>query len=116
MNDVLSHKGIDFPIEIASNKLAKAIFWISKEFLGTHEIPAEDIGNVSLFVAQKADEIFNSFKIVNRHKNNDIINKMKLWLFDLMYDEVKNKYSLDTSISDIDLFVEKCIWIAKLQK
>jgi hypothetical protein len=41
---------------------------------------------------------------------------MKLWLFDLIYDEIKNKYSLDISISDIDLFVEKCIWIAKLQK
>jgi hypothetical protein len=78
MNDVLSHKGIDFPIEIASNKLAKAIFGVSKEFLGSYKIPAEDISIVSLFIAQKADDTFNSFKIINRHKNNDIINKMKL--------------------------------------
>jgi type I restriction enzyme, R subunit len=116
MNDVLAHKGVDFPWEIASNNFAKAIFGIAKEFFAEQGISPEEIAEVALFVALKTDEVFASFKIVNRHKNKDIINKMKLWLFDVIYDEVKHKYDLSVWIQDIDLFVEKCIWIAKLQK
>jgi hypothetical protein len=40
---------------------------------------------------------------------------MKLSLFDMVYDEVKIKHKLDISISDIDLFTQKCIWIAKIK-
>jgi hypothetical protein len=33
----------------------------------------------------------------------------------MIYDEVKTKYNLSMSLSEIDLFVDKCIWIAKLK-
>jgi hypothetical protein len=33
----------------------------------------------------------------------------------MFYDEVKTKYKLDISLSEIDLFVDKCIWIVKLK-
>jgi hypothetical protein len=32
-----------------------------------------------------------------------------------MYDDIKKPNSLEATMTDIDLFVEKCLWIAKLQ-
>lgn len=116
MNKVLTRTWENMPEEISSNKFAKAMYWIAKEFLVEKNVPWDEIPVISLYIAQQADEIFTSFKIVNRHKNTDSINKMKLWLFDVIYDEVKKKHNLDIWISDIDLFVERCIWIAILQK
>jgi hypothetical protein len=34
---------------------------------------------------------------------------MKISISDMFYDEVKTKYKLDISLSEIDLFVDKCI-------
>lgn len=116
MNDVLSRTWENIPEKIASNKFAKAIYWIAKEFLAEQDVSWEDMSDMSLFIAQQADTVFTSFKIVNRHKNTDTINKMKLGLFDVIYDEIKKKHALEIGIPDIDLFVERCIWIAILQK
>jgi hypothetical protein len=40
---------------------------------------------------------------------------MKIQIFDMVYDEIKSKSSLDIWINLIDPFIEKCIWIAKIK-
>jgi hypothetical protein len=60
-------------------------------------------------ISLQADEIFKSLKIVNFQNNKDVLNRMKISISDMFYDEVKTKYKLDISLSEIDLFVDKCI-------
>ena len=114
MENVLSHNDESFPAEIKENDVAKAIFGISKELLQEKKF-TNDIQKVALMISLQADKIFRDFKIVNRQNNKDIINKMKINIFDMFYDEVKIRYKLDISLTEIDLFVDKCIWIAKLK-
>ena len=115
MENVLAHNDESFPAEIKDNDIAKAIFGISKEILQEKKLSSNDIQKVALMIGLQADEIFKSLKIINWQNNKDIINKMKISISDMFYDEVKTKYKLDISLSEIDLFVDKCIWIAKLK-
>jgi hypothetical protein len=66
-------------------------------------------------ISLESDQIIKDLKIINRQNNKDIINKMKISISDMLYDEVKIKYNLWISLSEIDLFVDKCLWIAKLK-
>lgn len=115
MNDVLAHNDDSFPDSIAKNSFAKAIYWISTEFLNKHDVCVDDISTLSLEISKKIDEIFHRYKIVNRKQNKDSIDDMKLDMFDFIYDDIKKPNSLEATMTDIDLFVEKCLWIAKLQ-
>jgi len=109
MENVLAHNDESFPAEIKDNDIAKAIFGISKEILQEKKLSSNDIQKVALMIGLQADEIFKSLKIINWQNNKDIINKMKISISDMFYDEVKTKYKLDISLSEIDLFVDKCI-------
>ena len=115
MENVLAHNDESFPAEIKDNDIAKAIFGISKEILQEKKLSSWDTQKVALMISLQADEIFKSLKIVNFQNNKDVLNRMKISISDMFYDEVKTKYKLDISLSEIDLFVDKCIWIAKLK-
>lgn len=115
MENVLAHNDESFPAEIKDNDVAKAIFGISKELLQEKKLSSWDTQKVALMISLQADEIFKSLKIVNFQNNKDVLNRMKISISDMFYDEVKTKYKLDISLSEIDLFVDKCIWIAKLK-
>lgn len=115
MNNVLAHNDDSFPDSISKNNFAKAVYWISKEFLNEHDASIDDISTISLKICEKIDEIFHTYKIVNWKQNKDSIDDMKLDMFDFMYDYIKKPNSLEATMTDIDLFVEKCLWIAKLQ-
>lgn len=109
MENVLNHNDESFPAEIKDNDVAKAIFGISKEVLQEKKLSSNDIQKIALMISLQADEIFKSLKIINWQNNKDIINKMKISISDMFYDEVKTKYKLDISLSEIDLFVDKCV-------
>jgi len=115
MDSVISHKDESFPQEIINNDVAKAIYGVVNESINDKNLPPEDMKKISIFIALQVDSIFNSLKIVNWQNNTDIIKQMKIQIFDMVYDEVKSKYNLDISIADIDLFTERCIWIAKIK-
>lgn len=115
MENVLAHNDESFPTEIKDNDVAKAIFGISKEILQEKHLSSWATEKVALMISLQADEIFKSLKIVNFQNNKDVLNRMKISISDMFYDEVKTKYKLDISLSEIDLFVDKCIWIAKLK-
>lgn len=115
MDSVLSHQDEEFPEEICINDVTKAIYWISLEFLNDKNLDKQDLKAISIFVSLNSDNIFKNLKIVDFQNNKDVLNKMKISLFDMIYDEVKIKHKLDITISDIDLFVDKCLWIAKIK-
>jgi type I restriction enzyme R subunit len=109
MDSVVAHKDASFPEEVNNNDVAKAIYGITKEFIGDKNLTPKVTKQICIFIALEADNIFKSSKIVNWQNNADIIKQMKIQIFDMAYDEVKMKYNLDISITDIDLFAEKCI-------
>lgn len=115
MDNVVAHKDEGFPEEVSTNDVTKAIFGIAKELVVEKHLSPETIRAVCIFISLQADTIFKQLKIVDWQDNSDIINKMKMQIFDSVYDEVKTKYNIDVSIADIDLFTERCIWIAKLK-
>jgi type I restriction enzyme R subunit len=109
MNNVLAHNDDSFPESISKNTFAKAVYGISKEFLNEHDASIDDISTISLKICEKIDEIFHTYKIVNWKQNKDSIDDMKLDMFDFMYDDIKKPNSLEATMTDIDLFVEKCL-------
>lgn len=115
MDNVLSHKDDEFPIEISNNDITKAIYWITKEFISNKNLSVDTVKQASIFISLQADKIFKKLKVVDFQNNIDVLRQMKIQLFDIVYDEIKINYKLDVSISEIDLFIEKCIWIAKIK-
>lgn len=115
MDKVLSHKDIDIPIEIINNDVAKAIFGISKEFLWTCNLSTEKLNQLSLNISQQSDKIIQSQRIVNRQNSPDIVKKMKIILFDMIYDDIKVPNNLTLWVAEIDLFIDRCLWVAKIK-
>ena len=109
MDKVVSHQDEGFPEEVSNNDVAKAIFGISKELIINQNLSAEITKDVCVLISLQTDNIFKNLRIVDWQENPDIIKKMKMQIFDMIYDEAKTKYNLDISITDIDLFTEKCI-------
>lgn len=115
MDRVLSHQDIDIPVEIINNDVAKAIFGISKEFLWLCELSSDKTVQLSLIISQQSDKIIQSQRIVNRQNSPDVIKKMKILLFDMMYDDIKVPNNLTIWVADIDLFIDRCLWVAKIK-
>lgn len=115
MDRVLSHQDIDIPVEIINNDVAKAIFGISKEFLWSSGLSSDTIVQLSLTISQQSDSIIQSQIIVNRYNSPDIIKKMKIMLFDMIYDDIKVPNNLTFGVADIDLFIDRCLWVAKIK-
>ena len=116
MNNVLLHNDDTFPEEVIWNDVTKALYGISRDFLKENNVTDEDkIKELSINISLQADNIFTSMRIVDWQDNIDVVKQMKMQVFDMVYDEIKSKSSLDIWINLIDPFIEKCIWIAKIK-
>lgn len=115
MNSVLSHKDDTFPEEIRWKDTTKAFYWVAREFFTENNIPEELVIKLAIFLSLQADDIINNMIIVDWQNNRDVVNDMKIQIFDMVYDEVKSKSGLDIWIDKIDSFIEKIIWIAKIK-
>jgi hypothetical protein len=40
---------------------------------------------------------------------------MKIILFDMIYDDIKIPNNLALGVWDIDLFIDRCLWVAKIK-
>ncbi|MEF2175042.1 MAG: HsdR family type I site-specific deoxyribonuclease, partial [Candidatus Absconditabacteria bacterium] len=114
MEKVLSHDD-EFPSEVKDSDFRKAIYGLCKEFLSIKILDIKNIDKIGIFISIEAENIISNLVIVNWQNSFDVINKIKLQLFDLIYDEIKMNYDIDITMEEIDLFVDKCIGIAKLK-
>lgn len=115
MNNVLSHKDDSFPEEIRWKDTTKAFYWVARDFFTENNISEDIAKKLSIFLSLEADNIINGMVIVDWQNNRDVVNNMKIQIFDMVYDEIKSKSGLDVWISKIDSFIEKIIWIAKIK-
>ena len=115
MNNVLSHKDDSFPEEIRWKDTTKAFYWVARDFFTENNVSEDIAKKLSIFLSLEADNIINGMVIVDWQNNRDVVNNMKIQIFDMVYDEIKSKSGLDVWISKIDSFIEKIIWIAKIK-
>ena len=115
MENVLAHKDDAFPEEIRGKDTTKAFYWVAREFLDENSVSDATSLKVSVAISLLSDKIIEDMKIVDWQSNRDVVNNMKMQIFDMVYEEVKSKSSLDIWISKIDSFIEKIIWIAKIK-
>lgn len=115
MNKVLSHEDEDIPKELVNHDVARAIYGLSKEFIWSYDLSADMTRKICLYISLQSDDIIQTLKIVDRQNNPHIVKKIKINLFDVIYDELKDTYKINVSISDTDLFIDKCIWVAKIK-
>ena len=116
MEKVLLHSDDSFPEEVVWNDVTKALYGLSKEFLKEQKIEDETVSkDVSINIALKSEVVFQDMKIVDWQLNRDVINKMKIQIFDIVYDEFEIYPDIKIPVNIIDQFIEKCIAIAKIK-
>lgn len=115
MNDVLSHKDDSYPEEVTVKDTTKAYYWTSVEFLKENNVNPDLLKKLSINLSLNADSIIESMVIVSWQTNRDVINNMKIQIFDMAYEELKSKAGLDIWIGKIDSFIEKIISVAKIK-
>lgn len=116
MNNVLLHNDDSFPEEVTWNDVTKALYGLSRTFFKENNVTNEEIiKELSIKISLVADTIFNDMIIVDWKTNREVLNAMKMSIFDMVYDEIKSKSSLDIWINLIDTFIEKCIAIAQIK-
>jgi len=71
---------------------------------------------ISLEIALKTDSIIKELIVVDWHTNKpDIPKKMIFLIGDYLIDEIRDKYDLNLSFSEIDSFAEKMVEVAKIR-
>ncbi len=121
MENVLSHSDSDIPASLQNNNAAKAYFGLSLEIykmvIDDQDI---DIKQLSLESANAIDAIVKQYVladgqvVVDWQNKGQLIGKMKLDIGDYIFDEIRRKYSIFLSFTDIDKIVDSGVEVAKL--
>ena len=105
------------PEQLANNEVALAFYNFSKSIFEDAELMKTEFHiEVSLSIDNMVKEhiYLNSKKIVDWHKNEDIVGKINIGIGDALYD-LMTKYDVDTDWSKIDAINEECLKIAILK-
>ena len=116
MNKVLSRTDSEIPETLKNEEVAKAFYGISVEELKDKIQDSELLEVISVEIALKTDQIIKDLIVVDWHTNKpDIPKKMVFLIGDYLIDEIRDKYELNLSFSEIDSFAEKMVEVAKIR-
>lgn len=116
MNKVLSRTDSEIPEALKNEEVAKAFYGISVEELKSKIQDREVLEVISVEIALKTDQIIKDLIVVDWHTNKpDIPKKMVFLIGDYLIDEIRDKYDLNLSFSEIDSFAEKMVEVAKIR-
>ncbi|MBZ9631612.1 HsdR family type I site-specific deoxyribonuclease [Salegentibacter sp. LM13S] len=116
MNKVLSRTDSEIPQALKNEEVAKAFYGISVEELKDKIQDSEVLEVISVEIALKTDQIIKDLIVVDWHTNKpDIPKKMVFLIGDYLIDEIRDKYDLNLSFSEIDSFAEKMVEVAKIR-
>lgn len=121
MENVLSHTDSDIPASLQNNNAAKAYFGLSFEvYKMVVQQQDMDIKQLSLESANAIDTIIKQYVladgqvVIDWQSKGQLIGKMKLDVGDYIFDEIRRKYSISISFTDIDKIVDSAVDVAKL--
>jgi len=121
MNNVLTHTDSDIPEVLKDRDIAKAYYGLTVESL-SEKIQDNIIRiEISTLIAFKIDDLIkrsvldNSQPIIDWQYKTNITGKLLIDIGDFLIDEVRDKYDLNLSFSEMDEIANKCIEVAKLR-
>ena len=121
MNHVLAHTDDDIPEQLKNRDVAKAFFGLTVEALADKIQDNVIRKEVSTQTALQIDNIIqqtildNGQPIVDWQYKTNITGKLFIEIGDYLIDEVRNKYDINISFSEMDKIVEDCIEVAKIR-
>lgn len=121
MNHVLAHTDDDIPEQLRNRDVAKAFFGLTVEALAEKIQDNVIRKEVSTQTALQIDNIIqqtildNGQPIVDWQYKTNITGKLFIEIGDYLIDEVRNKYDINISFSEMDKIVDDCIEVAKIR-
>jgi type I restriction enzyme R subunit len=120
MNGVLNHTDTDLPDSLREKPVAAAFFGLTSEFLN-EKISDQKVGKlISEQASHSIDQmvktaVFGSGPkaIVDWENKDAITGKLIIEIGDYLIDEVRDKYQLELSFSELDELAVKILEVAK---
>lgn len=116
MEKVLTRTDSEIPEKLEDKEVAKAFYGISSEKLKEKIQDEELLKIIGVDIALKSDQIIQDLIVVDWHMNKpDIPKKMIFLIGDYLIDEVRDKYNLDLSFTEIDDLAGQMVEVAKIR-
>ncbi|HUV01223.1 MAG TPA: hypothetical protein VMW32_09695, partial [Bacteroidales bacterium] len=121
MNNVLAHTDSDIPEVLKDKDVAKAYYGLNIESLSDKIQDPIVRKEISIQVALNIDRLIqgavldNGRPIIDWQYKTNIAGKLQIEIGDYLIDEVRDKYHLDLSFSEMDDIANKCIEVAKIR-
>lgn len=121
MNNILSHTDADIPEVLKDRDIAKAFYGLSNELLINRIQDTVTRKEISIQAALNIDDlirhaILDSGKpIIDWQHKTNITGKLQIDIGDYLIDEVRDKYQIDLSFTEMDGIATKCIDVAKIR-
>lgn len=121
MNNVLAHTDSDIPEALKDKDVAKAFYGLNVESLSEkiqdpivrREISTKSALNIDDMI-QKA-VLDHGKSIIDWQYKTNITGKLQIEIGDYLIDEVRDKYNISLSFSELDEIANKCIEVAKIR-
>lgn len=121
MDAVLSHTDSDIPEVLANKDIAKAFYGLCLEALSTKvtddlvlkAISTQSALNIDGFIGDAV--LDNGKSIIDWQYKTNITGKLQIEIGDYLIDEVRDKFNIDLSFSEMDEIAGKCIDVAKIR-
>ena len=121
MNNVLDHTDNDIPEQLKNRDVAKAFYGLTVEALSEKVQDNIVRKEISTQTALQIDDLIqdavldNGKPIIDWQYKTNITGKLLIEIGDYLIDEVRDKYGLSLSFTEMDKIAEHCIDIAKIR-
>jgi type I restriction enzyme R subunit len=112
---VVNRSGDNLPESIAYEDVAPAYYGEVKEVLANYEVAGLDVAKQSAEAALAIDRIVLARRCVDWTHNEDVQNRMKTEIEDLLF-ELKDKHNISLTLEEMDQILDRCIEIAKVRR
>lgn len=112
---VVNRSGDNLPERISYEEVAPAYFGEVREVLANYSVDGFDAVECSADAALAIDRIVLERRCVDWTHNDDVQNRMKTEIEDLLF-ELKDKHNISLTLEDIDQILDRCIDIARVRR
>lgn len=112
---VVNRSGDNLPDRISYEEVAPAYFGEVREVLDNYAVGGFDAVECSADAALAIDRIVLERRCVDWTHNDDVQNRMKTEIEDLLF-ELKDKHNISLTLEDIDQILDRCIDIARVRR
>jgi len=111
MNSVMNRTGDNIPSKLDNHETAKAYYGIIKEIFSKVDTQIEKQEDFFADIALQIDSVILKNSIVNWINNNDVKNRMRNEIEDILFD-LKKQADILLSLDEIDSIIEQCLHVA----